>query len=161
DYEARSDPLFYTTPVSKAAFFGGRFTGTLIVNLVVLSGIAIGSWAGTISPWVHADKMAPFRLMSYVQPYLGIILPNLLLTAAIFFALVSLTRQMLPNYVGGAALLIGYLLAGSLFGDIENKQLAALLDPFGLRAVATLTQYWSISEKNVRLVPITGVLLTN
>ena len=36
DYETRTDPLFYTTPVSKAAFLGGRFTGTLIVNLSVV-----------------------------------------------------------------------------------------------------------------------------
>ena len=37
DYESRMDPLFYTTPVSKAAFFGGRYTGTLIANLIVPS----------------------------------------------------------------------------------------------------------------------------
>ena len=161
DYEVHIDPLFYTCPVSKAAFLGGRFVGSLIINLLVVAGIGAGAFAATVSPWVLADKMGAFRLMSYVQPYLGVVLPNLLLTAAIFFALVSLTRQMLPNYVGGALLLIGYLLAGTLLTDIDNKHLAALIDPFGLRASSVLTQYWSIAEKNTRLVPITGVLLAN
>ncbi|HEX4684637.1 MAG TPA: hypothetical protein VH277_18100, partial [Gemmatimonadaceae bacterium] len=161
DYESRMDPLFYTTPVSKAAFFGGRYTGTLIANLIVVSGIGFGSWAGTVAPWVHADKMEPFRLMSYLQPYLGVVLPNVVLASALFFALVALTRQMLPNYVGGALLLVGYLLAGTLVTDIQNKEMVALLDPFGLRATSLLTQYWSIAEKNSRLVPITGVLLQN
>ena len=124
-------------------------------------GVGAGAFAATVSPWAHADKVQAFRLMAYVQPYLGVVLPNLLLTAAIFFALVSLTRQMLPNYVGGAVLLIGYLLAGSLFNDIANKELAALIDPFGLHAQTLITQYWSIAEKNSRLVPIHGILLEN
>jgi hypothetical protein len=161
DYDAHADSLFYTTPVSKAAFLGGRFTATLIVNFIVLCGLGLGAVLGTLSPWVQADKIGPFRLMSYAQPYLGIVLPNLVLTAAIFFALVALTRQMLPNYVGGALLLVGYLLAGTLLTNIDNKQLAALIDPFGLRAQAALTQYWSIAEKNTRLVPISGLLLAN
>ncbi|MFI5229250.1 MAG: M1 family aminopeptidase [Gemmatimonadales bacterium] len=161
DYEVHADPLFYTSPVSKASFLGGRFVGSLIVNLIVLVGIGAGAFAATVSPWVQADKIASFQLMTYVQPYLTLVLPNLLLTSAIFFALVSLTRQMLPNYVGGAVLLIGYLLAGTLFSDIENKHLAALIDPFGLRAQSAMTQYWSIAEKNTRLVPLSGVLLTN
>ncbi|MGE5101951.1 MAG: M1 family aminopeptidase [Deltaproteobacteria bacterium] len=161
DYEAHADPLFYTTPVSKAAFLGGRFVGTLLVNALVTTGIGLGAFVATVSPWVQADKLAPFRAMSYLQPYFGIVLPNLVLTAAIFFALVALTRQMLPNYVGGALLLIGYLLAGSLLSDIDDKRLAGLIDPFGLRAQSALTQYWSIAEKNDRLVPLTGVLLMN
>jgi hypothetical protein len=68
---------------------------------------------------------------------------------------------MLPNYVGGALLLIGYLLAGTLLADIDDKRLAGLIDPFGLRAQSALTPYWSIAEKNERLVPISGVLLAN
>ena len=150
DYEAHADPLFYTTPVSKAAFLGGRFAGTLVVNALVTSGIGIGAFAATVSPWVQADKLGPFRAMSYLQPYFGVVVPNLVLTAAIFFALVALTRQMLPNYVGGAVLLIGYLLAGSLLTDIDNKHLAGLIDPFGLRAQQAITQYWSIAEKNTQ-----------
>jgi len=161
DYETHADPLFYTTPVSKAAFLGGRFAGTLFVNALVTTGIGIGAFVATVTPWVQADKLGPFRAMSYLQPYLGVVLPNLMLTAAIFFALVALTRQMLPNYVGGALLLIGYLLAGSLLADLDDKRLAGLIDPFGLRAQSALTQYWSIAEKNSRLVPISGVLLTN
>src|SRR5207248_343178 len=63
--------------------------------------------------------------------------------------------------VGGALLLVGYLIGGSLLGTLENKRLAALVDPFGLHAQSLLTQYWSIAEKNVRLVPFTGLLLAN
>ncbi|MDQ3310336.1 MAG: ABC transporter permease, partial [Gemmatimonadota bacterium] len=40
-----------------------------------------------------------------------------------------------------------------LLQDIENKRIAALVDPFGLRAVSLDTRYWSVAEKNTQLVP--------
>jgi len=67
------------------------------------------------------------------QPYLTLVLPNLLFTAAIFFALPAITRQMVPNYVGGVVLLLGYLMGGQLLNDLTDKHTGALLDPFGLR----------------------------
>src|SRR4051812_47358587 len=36
DYEWNTTPLFYTVPVSKASFLGGRFAGTLIINAIVM-----------------------------------------------------------------------------------------------------------------------------
>jgi ABC-type transport system involved in multi-copper enzyme maturation permease subunit len=161
DYDSHTEPLFYTLPVPTKVFFGARFTGTLLVNLAITLGIGVGAWAAAISPWVKPDKIAAFHFSWYAQPYLTLLLPNLLLTVAIFFALVALTRQMLPNYVGGVVLLVGYLMSGLLLTDIADKHLAALLDPFGVRAQASLVQYWSIAEQNARTVPFTGVLLEN
>jgi len=161
DYESHTEPLFYTLPVGTKTFFSARFTGTLLVNVLISLGIGLGAMAATFTPWVKADKIAAFHFAWYAQPYLTLVLPNLLLTAAIFFALVALTRQMLPNYIGGVVLLVGYLMSGLLLMDITNKHLAALLDPFGVRAQASLVQYWSIAEQNVRTVPFTGVFLQN
>ena len=59
----------------------------------------------------------------------GVIAVDVAMSLALLFALVALTRQMLPNYVGGALLLIGYLLAGSLLADLDDKRLAGLIDP--------------------------------
>ena len=161
DFDARMDPLVYTTPVAKGAFLGGRFAATLVVNALILLGIAVGLALATKMPWVKPDKFAAFDAWAYLQPYFTLVLPNLLFTAAIFFALPAMTRQMLPNYVGGVLLLIGYLLAGQFLQDIADKRLAALLDPFGLRATQIMTQYWSIAEKNARFVPLGGVLAAN
>src|ERR1019366_7131506 len=68
---------------------------------------------------------------------------------------------MLPVYVGAVVLVLGYLIAGSLISNIDNRSLAALLDPFGGGAAERLTEYWTIAEKNTRLVPLTGVFLWN
>ena len=161
DYETGIHPLFHTTPVSKPAFFLGRFTGSLIVNLIIMLGIAIGTALATAMPWMDADKLGPFQLMAYVQPYLVFVIPNLLITAAIFFTLAGLTRSMLPNYVGAVVLLIGYLIGTNLTDDLDNTRLAALVDPFGVQAMGTITRYWSIADKNARIVSIGGDLALN
>jgi hypothetical protein len=161
DYDAGIDPLIYTSPLTRPAFLGGRFVGSLIVNALVLTGIAVGAFLACVSPWAHKELVGPFQLSAYVWPYVTHIYPNLVLTAAIFFALVALTRQMLPNYIGGVVLLIGYLASRSLTANIDNKTLAAMVDPFGMRAGQLATEYWTIAEKNDRLLPMSGLLLTN
>lgn len=161
DYDAGIDPLIYTAPLTKPAFLGGRFAGSLIVNAIVLLGIGFGAAIACILPWSHPERLAPFDFVSYAWPYVTHIYPNLLLTAAIFFALVSFTRQMLPNYVGGAVLLIGYLLGSSQLSNLDNKWVGALVDPFGIRALRYTTEYWTIAEKNELLAPMSGMLATN
>ena len=161
DYDVGIEPLIYTSPLSRPAFLGGRFVGSVIVNALILTGVAVGALLASLSPWAHKELLGPVRLSAFLWPYVTHIYPNLLFTAAIFFALVALTRQMLPNYIGGVVLLIGYLASRSLTGNIDNKQIASLLDPFGIRAGAITSAYWTIAEKNERLMPITGMLLTN
>ena len=161
DYDAGIDPLIYTSPLTRPAFLGGRFAGSVIVNALILTGVGVGALAASLSPWAHKELLGPTRLSAFAWPYVTHIYPNLLFTAAIFFGLVALTRQMLPNYIGGVVLLLGYLASRSLTANLDNKQLASLLDPFGIRAGAITSAYWTIAEKNERLMPVTGMLLTN
>ena len=161
DYAAVIDPLLYTTPITKPEFLGARFTAAVLLNLVVFSSMGLGMALGTASPWVKAERFTPFDLAAYVEPYLAFVIPNIVLISAIFFALVALTRQMLPVYIGGIALLIGYTIAGVLLSDIDNKRLAAIVDPFGVTAQEVVTEYWSVAEQNTQHVPLGGVILVN
>jgi ABC-type transport system involved in multi-copper enzyme maturation permease subunit len=161
DFEYRTHNFFFTSPIGKAAYLGGRFAGALGVVLVAFMGIGLGSFLATLLPGMDADRLGPNRWAAYVLPYLVVLLPNALLTGGIFFSLAALTRKMLPVYIGSVLLLIGQLVAMQLARDLDNKTLAAMLDPFGSRAMSVLTEYWTISERNTRLVPLEGVLLAN
>ena len=68
---------------------------------------------------------------------------------------------MLPVYIGSVLLLVGFLAAQGLLRDMTNRTLASMLDPFGVVATSQLTAYWSISDRNTRLLPLEGVLLWN
>jgi ABC-2 type transport system permease protein len=161
DFEYRTEHFFFTAPIRKMDYLGGRFLGAVAVLIVVMSSIAFGGATGLLLPGIDPDRVGPFRLLAYATPYLTIVLPNLLVLGGIFFCVAALSRRMLPVYVGSVLLLIGYLAAQGLLRNMDNKTLGAMLDPFGVTANSRLTEYWSISEKNTRLVPLEGLLLWN
>ncbi len=98
---------------------------------------------------------------SFARPYLFVLIPNVLWLGGCFFVLAALTRQMAPVYVAGVVTLVGYLFAVNLLGDMENKTLAALIDPSGATAVDVLTRYWSVAQKNGEQIALAGPLLWN
>jgi ABC-2 type transport system permease protein len=161
DFETGSFPLFFTQPINKAAFLGGRFLGGLVTNAFVFLAIPLGVWFGALLPFLDAERLGPHLASSYLDPFINLVLPNMFFTGALFFGLALISRRMLPNYVGGAVLLIGYLISGQLVADMENEFVASLIDPFGGQAVTTLTKYWTVAEKNTLMIPVTGEYLYN
>jgi hypothetical protein len=161
DVDNKTTAFFYTAPIAKFDYLAGRFLGSLAAQVVIFASVGLGAWAGTHMPSLDVARVGPQSALSYVQPYLTLVLPNLILTSAIFFALAALGRRMLPVYAGSVLLLIGYFVANQISADLTTTTLAAMLDPFGGNAVSRLTQYWTPFQRNAQFVPLTGVLLWN
>jgi len=161
DFEHRTHNFFFTSPIGKLQYLGGRFVGAFGVVLLVFTSIGLGAWLATLLPGMDPERLGANRLASYLLPYGVVLIPNVLWIGAIFFALAALTRKMLPVYIGSVLVLVGWLIASQLVRDIDNKAIAALLDPFGSRAISVLSEYWTVAERNTRLVPLEGVLLWN
>lgn len=161
DFEHRMHPLMFTKPITKFGYLGGRFLGSSVIAVMVLLSIPLGLWLGTISPWAQPDKIGAFNLMAYITPTLLFIIPNVIISGAIFFTMATLWRSMVPNYVGCVVLLVLYAVASGLAADLDNKTLAALLDPIGTQSFEEITRYWTPAEKNTNLMPIGGLVLMN
>lgn len=161
DFDHQIHEIYYSTPVSKKAYWYGKFVGSYLVTVFVLSGILIGIYLGTIMPWVEPDKIAPFNFMAYWQPFVQIILPNSLLMGCLFFASGALSRSMLVIYIQGIAFLVLYLISNSMISDIENSYAAALTDPIGLNAFSYVTKYWTPVEKNSVIISWFSVMGLN
>jgi ABC-2 type transport system permease protein len=161
DVHHQVTPLFFTAPIGKGAYLGGRLLGALAVLMLIAGGIVLGLLAGSLMPFLDRSMVAPNRPAAYLQPYLVQVLPNIVFPGVLFFSLAALTRSMRPVYVAGVVLLIGYILAQVLAAKVENKTVTALLDPFGQSAFDRLTEYWSVAEKNRNLVPLRGLVLAN
>jgi hypothetical protein len=161
DFEYQTFHFFFTSPIGKRDYFAGRFLGAAAILLVIFLGIAFGIVVGTHWPGVDASRLGPWTLAAFVQPYAVILLPNVLFLGACFFGLAALLRRMLPVYIAGVVVIIGYLLSARLLADIDNRTLAALIDPLGTRAMSLVSRYWSPVEKNTRLIPIVDEVLWN
>ena len=161
DFEHRTHALFYTTPISKAGYLGGRFWGSFVICVLVFLGIVLGAWLGALLPGVEPTKVGPFHASYYLWPFLVMVVPNIFFTGAIFFTLATLTRNILSTYIGSVLLLVGYLIAQSFLLDLDNKNLAAALDAFGAAAIYYTTRYWTVAERNTVLVPLSSYILLN
>jgi hypothetical protein len=161
DVEYRTQSFFFTAPIGKTAYLGGRFLGALGVLCVIFSSVGIGAFVATLLPGMDVDRLGANRWSAYLSPFATVLLPNAILIGAVFFTLAAATRKMLPVYVGSILLLIGWLISLQFGRDVEFRTVAALADPFGVRAMGSLTEYWTIAERNTRLVPLEGVLLWN
>ncbi len=99
---------------------------------------------------------------AYFQPYIINVWPNLLFLTAIFFALSTLTRKMLPVYVASVLVLIGYFTVGQFNNTTLTASVrAALADPLGGAAIDRITRYWTPFQRNTQLIPLQGILLAN
>lgn len=161
DIDSNTTSFFFTAPISKLEYLGGRFLGAFLCVMVIYPAVAFGAAAAMPMPFIDATRVGPSTPMAYVVPYFTVLLPNLIFTSSIFFALATLLRKMVPVYVGAIVLVLGYMIASGITGDLDNRTAAALLDPFGGQAVSELTRYWTIAEQNTRMVPLAGVFLAN
>src|SRR5687768_6942844 len=161
DFETRIHPLFFTTPVSKTAYLGGRYLGTVITNLLVFLGIPLGAMVAAAMPFTDADRIGPFRQDAYAAPFALIVIPNVLLTAALFLVLAALTRRVLANQVGGLVLLLGWTVSRLFASAVEEDWVTHLSDPFGAAPLRWATRYWTVAEQNALNIPLTAPLLAN
>ncbi len=164
DWEHQSDTFLFAYPITKNQYLAGRFLGSLLVVVVMYAFLPFGMALGEIIGKMKTDdpaKYGPFRIGAYVMPYLVTAIPNILLLSSLFFSLVALTRKVMISYVVAISFIVVYSISQNLLGDLDNKFIASLLDPFGITASERLTEYWTPYQKNTELVPLTGFLLIN
>ena len=161
DLESGSHPLFFTKPIRRGTYLWGRFLGALLVMAFILASVPLGLWLGSLAPFLERSLFEPSHLSTWLWPYLIMAIPNLLAIGAIFFALATLGKRMMPVYVGAVLLFIGYNLGLSMMVKLDARTLAGMLDPFGLLSADLVTEYWTVAEKNARLIPLEGMLLAN
>ncbi|MFN7387506.1 MAG: M1 family aminopeptidase [Lysobacteraceae bacterium] len=161
DHEFGTSELFFATPMRKADYLFGRFAAGLVTCLVIFIGVAVGMLAGQLMPWIEPERLGAFSIAPFLWSFAVLVLPNLLFGGALLALLAAVTRSLLMVYVGVLAFFVLWIVAGNLTSDIENAWVAALVDPFGLRAMGRAVRYWSVEEQNTRLPELAGYLIAN
>lgn len=161
DVRWRMEPLFHTSPLRRGEYLGGRFLGALLVNALLLLLVPAALLVGTRLLSVEAGALGPFRIATYLLPYVAFLLPNLLVNAAALFGVTVLSRRALPGYLGAVGLAAVYLITANLGTGPESSGAAALLDPTGLVALTAAANGWTRAEVETRAIDLTGIVLWN
>jgi ABC-2 type transport system permease protein len=161
DFKNNSFQLYYSYPLTKLDYILGRFSGAAFSVGIVFSGIAAGAFLANFIPVTDPEKMGAFKLAYFMQPYLITVLPNILIFGAFFYSFCLLSRNGFASYAALIILLLLYFIGMGWLRVTENYAIASLLDPFGHIAGRSIFDFWTASEKNAMLMPLSGKLLAN
>ncbi|WEN15978.1 M1 family aminopeptidase [Rhodanobacter sp. AS-Z3] len=161
DFDQRTSDMFFSTPMSRGAYLGGRFAAGYIAALAIMLICALGLALGSVMPWIDAERLGPASWHGYVWALGVMVIPNMLFIAALLFLLATTTRSLLATYIGVIAYFVLSGVTGYLSSKIDSHTVAAMLDPFGGRTLGLVTRYWSPDQTNHLLPGLEGVLLFN
>ena len=161
DFNQKTNQILFSTPLKKRDFLLARFTGALLISIIPFLGVSAGSLIGGLMPWMDPERLGPVYWQAHLNGLIVFIIPNLLFAGSIIFCIAALTRSTILSFIGSIGLLVGYTIALSLVGDIENELQGALLDPFGLRTFYVSTKYWTVSDRNTLILGFEGLILVN
>ena len=165
DYNNQFDEIIFSTPLSKAAYFFGRFFGAWILSLIPLLGIylgvTLGAWMAPIFDWVPAERFGAIPWDAYLKTFLLIALPNMLFSGSLIFGLAQKWRSTVVSFIGALMIIVAYSISGGLLSDIENVEIAALSDPFAIRTYSVDARYATTVEKNEHSIDFTARVVQN
>ncbi len=165
DYNHQFDEIIFSTPLSQASYFFGRFLGAWVLSMIpllgVYVGVSLGTWLAPIFDWVPAERFGPIPWKAYLNSFLILALPNMLFSGSLIFGLAQKWRSTIVSFVGALVIIIAYSISGSLLSDLENVDLAALSDPFGIRTYGVDARYATTVEKNEEAISFTPRIIQN
>lgn len=162
DFEHKTASLIFITPTKKWQYLLGRFLGSFAVLLFIFVGLLLGCIIAEFIPGRVPDTLHTFSLQAYLVPFFIIVLPNVFITAVLFFMAGTLSRSMLFVYVQGITLFLAYLILDEgVFEVMNNKTLASLLDPMGLHTLINHSEQWTVAQQNQYTVGLAGMIGAN
>ncbi len=153
--------IIYTKPLNAFKYQLGRFVGAYLVCVTVFAMVPIGVLIGSLMPWVDGERLGPNTLSFYVIPFVYFSISTLFVLATIFYAVALRFRSMMGVYLVALGLFIVFVVSGQLLTEPDQRTIAALTDPFGLRAYNDVTRYWTTFEKNSQVVAFEGIVVQN
>jgi ABC-2 type transport system permease protein len=168
DFQRDTYQIIFTKPISKFAYLGGRWAGSLVTTVVVFSGSMLGEFLGTLAPWADHSRIAPNHLWWYLQPFLSITVVQIFFLGSLFFAVAALTRKIFVVYVQGATFFMVYVIGITVFSATRSLERfwSGIFDPVDFVLLDDITRYWTVVEQNTLLLSwsphvASGVFLIN
>jgi len=151
-----------TTRLSRFDYLVGRFIGAFAISCIAFLAVPLGAFLGTLAPWIDPETLGPNNPAHYAYAFFLLGLPNVLLTAALFFAVATVTRSMMWSYVAAVAFLVIYSVVLTLVDGIPgSRDTIAAFELFGVNAFQRATDYATVAELNGSMPPFEGRLLFN
>lgn len=171
DKQHHMEGMIFGSSIKKAHYFWSRYLGTFIFSVLAFSPYLLGYAFGNNFSSLDPERLGDFRLMTYLQPWLYIVLPNIFICSTIVFSVSAITKNSTATYVSAVFIYMLYfvssiflnspIMAQATPATPESMAIAAIADPFAIAAFFEQTQYWTPFQKNTQLLSLSGLFLLN
>lgn len=161
DYKYNVHSVLYSYPFTKRDYLAGKFLSGMLITVIISLGIGLAFIIASVLPFANQELMGPFRWWAFIQSYVLFVIPNIFFIGAIIFLLVTLTRNVYIGFIFILILLILQIVVENLTENMDDKFIAALIEPYGQAALSYVSKYWSIEEQNVNDIPLSKAILLN
>lgn len=161
DFRYNAHTILFSYPLTKGPYLAAKFLSGVTVTIVITFSIALAFVVATYLPGINQELLGPPNLFAYFEAYMLFVIPNIILFGAMVFALVTISRNVYVGFVFILLLFLVQTLLENLTRDMDNRYLAAMIDPFGNQAINYYSKYWTIDEQNTNSLPFFGVVLYN
>ncbi len=165
DHNSGFHEILFSTPISKAGYFFGRFAGAFVLSTLVSLGIyaafVVGPSIGIAMNWIGPERFGPTPWTAFLKCQLIFVLPNVFFAGAIIFALATKFKNTIVSFLGTLLIIVTYIVSLNLTSDMDNRAFAAMVDIFAVSTYSFDTQYFSPFEQNTIDPSFTGYVLKN
>ena len=171
DRQHHMEHLIYSTSIKKTQYFWSRFFGVFVFSVLAFTPYLIGFALGVSFSNLDPERLGAFSIMTYLQPWLYMVLPNIFICSSLVFAVSTLSKNNTATYASAVFIYMLYfvsaiflnspLIAQSVPASPESMAIAAMADPFGIAAFFEQTQYWTPFQKNNQLLSFSGLFMGN
>jgi len=120
DFQRDTIQILFTKPISKLAYLGGRWAGSVVATVFAFSGLLFGEFLGTLAPWADHARIGPNHLSWYLQPFFSIVVFQIFFLGSLFFLVAALSRKIFIVYLQGASIFMLYLLGITIFNATRS-----------------------------------------
>jgi ABC-2 type transport system permease protein len=153
--------IICTKPIPPMSYQLGRFFGAFLVCVSVFSMVPLALLIGSLMPWLDQERLGEFNLMSYLAPFLIYSVTTVFVLSTLFYAVALRFRSIMAVYLTALGLLIIYVVSSAIFDEPNQRQILAIIDPFGINTFSEVTSYWTPFDKNTMTVQLTSEVITN
>ncbi|MEM6317619.1 MAG: M1 family aminopeptidase [Bacteroidota bacterium] len=161
EFGSNMHTLLFAYPFVKRDYLAAKFLSGLAVFMVIALMLGFGYWLGTQMSWVNPQLLLPTNIFDYLRLYGVVLLPNILFVSVLVFGTVLLIRNVFMGFIISLLLILVPQLVNIYFDGDQPNYWAALLDPFGTKAINYYTHDWTVAKQNSLSLPLTGWIIWN
>lgn len=161
DYKHNVHSILFSYPITKSSYLHAKFLSGFVATALISLSIGIAFFIATHLPFANEALLGPTRIGAYLQSYFIFVLPNIFFVGALTFALVSSTRNIYAGFIFVIIVMILQSLLQNYTANMDNRYLAALVDPTGAESLNYVVKYWTVEEQNHSSLPFDGIIILN